>query len=103
MINRKGNISVKRKEKKYYVINVTNNLRELTRYFRSHLKLQHGEKKFKCEICPQAYATKKYLLQHMESHEGKNYACGICGKTFKNKRHMRTHFKICESKTGEKY
>lgn len=52
--------------------------------FQSHM-IRHGEKKWKCEYCPQAYFKKSYLETHMKKHTGENpfvFVCDLCGKGF---------------------
>ena len=54
-----------------------------------------GEKRFKCDICDDLFASKASLLRHKLRHTGeKQYQCNICNKGFGRKDHLLKHIVI---------
>jgi KRAB domain-containing zinc finger protein len=64
------------------------------RHIRSHIKIEHREKLFKCEICGKTYASDCSLRAHKNlthtPHPPESLTCH-CGKAFKTKYFLRYH------------
>lgn len=61
---------------------------------RSHMKMKHTERTFRCEYCHKAFQTSTRLKEHLPVHTGISlYNCRYCEKTFNGSSNMYKHLK----------
>lgn len=61
---------------------------------RSHIKMKHEERKYRCDYCEKAFQTPRRLNEHLTVHVGGTlYSCGFCEKTFNSNSNMYKHLK----------
>lgn len=71
-----------------------------------HMKSQHNERVFVCDLCGADYRQKRELTEHMEEHVNGaidvNMECDVCQRVFSNLRLFRIHTKThaVKSKNG---
>lgn len=69
---------------------------------RSHYRHTHGEKKYKCDLCPLRFLYPKDLKSHMRTHTGeKPYVCEICGKGCSQMGSLTIHRKTHEKEKNQ--
>lgn len=69
---------------------------------RSHYRHTHGEKKYKCDLCPLRFLYPKDLKSHIRTHTGeKPFICEICGKGFAQSCTLKIHQKVHEKSTDD--
>lgn len=58
-------------------------------------KKSHGERNFKCHLCPKAYHMQSELTRHLMIHQmqTKN-TCEVCGKGFIRKKSLKDHMDV---------
>ncbi|XP_053726795.1 zinc finger and SCAN domain-containing protein 31-like [Synchiropus splendidus] len=62
------------------------------RYLAQHLQSHEGETPFYCSLCGKSFRVKRYLAQHLKSHcKEKQYECGVCGKMFSSRQNLKVH------------
>ena len=53
-------------------------------------------KLFPCKVCTKLFKAKRYLREHMKSHEQCNrFMCEVCGKSYAHRTSLFTHRKGC--------
>lgn len=64
-----------------------------------------GEKPYKCDVCPKAYARKTALFNHVRVHARKKFfkCCKYCGKGFKNEEKLEKHERMHSMSDERKY
>ena len=67
----------------------------------NHQATHKGERKFKCDICPDEryFKTKSQLSIHMKYHYEPSYQCEVCQKSFHSKTNLDRHIR---TENGEK-
>eukprot|EP00116_Pleurobrachia_bachei_P005270 sb/3465532/ len=57
-----------------------------------HVRIDHADRKFRCDVCPTAFEFKRSLAIHNRKHsEAKSFECDQCGKCFNWKRSLKNH------------
>ncbi|KAL1402465.1 hypothetical protein pipiens_019743 [Culex pipiens pipiens] len=61
-----------------------------------HMYTHTGEKPFKCQLCPQAYAQTNDLVKHVARVHGldKPYQCDRCDEGFRLLTELRQHYRV---------
>lgn len=61
---------------------------------RSHVRMKHEARRFRCEYCEKAFQTPRRLNEHLTVHIGGTlYSCAFCEKTFNSNSNMYKHLK----------
>ena len=51
-----------------------------------------SEKPLQCSVCPSMFKAKRYLVQHMKSHESpQSHQCPYCGKIYPHRGLLKHH------------
>ena len=59
---------------------------------RAHVKIENGEKPYKCNKCPSKYANHGTLYRHKQTHADQpNFKCNVCEKVFQTDLNLYNH------------
>eukprot|EP00116_Pleurobrachia_bachei_P000803 sb/3461065/ len=65
-----------------------------------HVRINHPDRKYRCDVCPIAFKLKTHLDRHGMTHSGdKPFQCDECGKCFRWKNYFDIH---CRTHLGDK-
>lgn len=65
------------------------------RSLNGHTKIHTGEKRYKCDICGQAFTESSTRTKHLATHNPeKQFKCFICNKGFSRKSTLNKHVKV---------
>ena len=57
-----------------------------------HVRIDHSDRKHRCDVCPTAFKIKSNLTKHRRTHsEDKPFECDECGMRFKWSNNLRNH------------
>ena len=67
-----------------------------------HIRINHQEKRFSCNVCHTKLGTKQALEEHILSHGEKTIPCDQCESKYASERKLRLHKYRCHQLRAHK-